>query len=165
MRIIKYWLKIVSLDESSPIRSLYNIALDLNEHSNNTTSHWISEVKNTLYKYGFGYVWLNQQYATDFDFFPIFKARLIDSFWQNNNSSISELRQHRLYKDNSNFYITQLPNNNIRKSLTKLGLGSHHFMVERERWNKLDYVDRICFECNDIEDEYHVVMICKYTTN
>ena len=92
------------------------------------------------------------------------KARLIDSFWQDNNSLISELSEHRLYrhlKDNSNFYLTQLPNNNIRKSLTKLRLGSHHFMVERGRWNKLDYVDRICFECNDIEDEYHVVMICK----
>lgn len=164
LRIIKYWLKIVSLDESSPIRSLYNIALDLNEHSNNTTSHWIFEVKNTLYKHGFGYVWLNQQYAADFDFFPIFKARLIDSFWQSNNSSISDLSEHRLYrhlKDNSNFYLTQLPNNHIRKSLTKLRLGSHHFMIERGRWNKLDYVDRICFECNDIEDEYHVVMICK----
>ena len=163
-RIINYWIKIVSLDESSPIKILYNIALDLNEHSDNPTSHWILEVKNTLFKHGFGYVWLNQKYATDFNFFPILKTRLIDSYWQNNNSSIFELSEHRLYrhlKDNSIFYLTHLTNDNIRKSLTKLRLGSHHFMVERGRWNNLEYVDRICFECNDIEDEFHVVMCCR----
>jgi len=31
----------------------------------------------------------------------------------------------------------------------------------RGRWNNLEYVDRICFECNDIEDEFHVVMCCR----
>ena len=34
-------------------------------------------------------------------------------------------------------------------------------MVERGRWANLEFIDRICFECNEIEDEYHVVMNCK----
>ena len=37
-------------------------------------------------------------------------------------------------------------------------------MVERGRWKNLEYIDRICMKCNDVEDEYHIVMICqKYT--
>ena len=38
-------------------------------------------------------------------------------------------------------------------------------MVERGRWKKLEYIDRICFQCNEIEDEYHVVMSCKRYDN
>ena len=42
-RIINYWIKILSLDESSTIKILYNIALDLNEHS--TTLQVIGSLK------------------------------------------------------------------------------------------------------------------------
>ena len=100
----------------------------------------------------------------DFDFFSIFKKRIIDSFWQDNNSSIAHLSNHRLYRhlgDNPSFYLKFLPNNHIRKAITKLRLGSHHFMVERGRWTNLEFVDRICFDCNEIEDEYHVVICSK----
>ena len=164
LRIVKFWTKIVLLNDLSPAKILYNTALELNEKSETNVSHWLAEVKNTLFKHGFGYIWLNQQYLNDFDFFSTFKKRIIDSFWQDNNSSIAHLSNHRLYRhlgDNPSFYLKFLPNNHIRKAITKLRLGSHHFMVERGRWTNLEFVDRICFDCNEIEDEYHVVMCCK----
>ena len=164
LRIIKFWIKIVLLDDLTPAKLLYNTALELSENSETPVSHWLSEVKNTLFKHGFGYIWLNQHFLSDFDFFPIFKTRLLDSFWQDINSSINDLSTHRLYRhlsDNSSLYLNVLPNNHIRKAITKLRLGSHHFMVERGRWANLEFIDRICFECNEIEDEYHVVMNCK----
>ena len=34
-------------------------------------------------------------------------------------------------------------------------------MIERGRWKNLEYVDRICFQCNEIEDEYHIVICCR----
>ena len=167
LRIVKYWIKVVSLNEQSPVKILYNTALELNEVSEIPVSNWIADVKNTLFKHGFGYVWINQQYINDIDFFLLFKTRLIDSFWQDNHSSITDLSKHRLYrhlKNNSSFYLKNLPNNHIRKYITQLRLGSHHFMVERGRWKNLEYIDRICMKCNDVEDEYHIVMICqKYT--
>ena len=164
LRIIKFWIKIVLLDDLSPIKLIYNTAMELDEKLETPVSHWISEVKNTLFKHGFGYIWLNQQFLIDFSFFPIFKERLLESFWQDNNSLISDLSPHRLYRhlsDNSSVYLKLLPNNHIRKSLTKLRLGSHHFMVERGRWANLEFIDRICFTCNEVEDEYHVVMTCR----
>ena len=140
-RIINYWLKIISLDEHSPLKTVYNIALELNENDNNfkPASFWIENVKKTLFKYGFGYVWLNQKYANDFSFMNYFKKTVIDSFWQENEGNINELSQNRLYrhlKAESIFYLRELPNNFIRIALNKLRFGSHFFMVERGRWKK-----------------------------
>ena len=111
----------------------------------------------------FGYVWENQKYANDFDFLNVFKVRLTDTFWQENSSNINELSTNRLYRhlDSGSFtYLYKFQNDFIRIALTKLRLGSHFFMVERGRWKNLDYVDRICFQCNEIEDEYHILICC-----
>ena len=83
LRIIKYWLKIINLDDHSPVKILYHTALELNEKDDtHTASFWIDNVKNTLYKYGFGYVWENQMYANDSDFFDVFELRLMDTIHQ-----------------------------------------------------------------------------------
>ena len=165
MRIINYWLKILSLNEHSPIKKMYNIALQLNRiETSRPASFWIENVKNTLYKYGFGYVWENQNYVDDLIFLYQFKNTLIDCFWQNNHSEINDLSYNRLYRhlsSGSNEYLEKLPNNYLRIALTRLRLGSHYFMVERGRWKKLDFIDRICFDCNEVEDEFHVIMCCK----
>ena len=85
-------------------------------------------------------------------------------FRQNNNAEINDLSHNRLYRHLSTEsfdYLEKLPNNFLRIALTRLRLGSHYFMVERGRWKKLDYIDRICFDCNEVEDEFHVIMCCK----
>ena len=166
IRIVNYWLKILSLDELSPVRKIYDISLELNKVENTRpASFWVQNVKNTLYKYGFGYVWENQNYINDIIFMHKFKETLIDCFWQNNNADINDLSQNRLYRHlcttDSIDYLEQLPNNFLRIALTKLRLGSHYFMIERGRWRKLDLIDRICFDCNEVEDEFHVIMSCK----
>ena len=165
MRIINYWLKILSLNEKSPVKKIYNIALQLNELENTRpASFWVENIKNILYKYGFGYVWENQNYVDDIIFIDQFKNTIIDCFWQTNNAEINDLSHNRLYRHlstESSDYLEKLPNNFLRISITRLRLGSHYFMVERGRWKKLDYIDRICFDCNEVEDEFHVIMCCK----
>ena len=53
-----------------------------------------------------------------------------------------------------------MPNDFIRIALTRLRLGSHHLNIERGRWHNIEYIDRKCCMCNDIEDEFHFVLIC-----
>ena len=133
-------------------------------NNNSLASSWIENVKETLYKHGFGYVWEHQRYANDFDFFNTFKDRLIVSYWQENSSQIDSLSKNRLFRHlttSSYSYLKEMPNNFIRIAITKLRLGSHYFMIERGRWKNLEYIDRLCIECNDIEDEFHVIMCCK----
>ena len=52
----------------------------------------------------------------------------------------------------------------LRVNYTKLRLSSHKFLVERARWGKvkIPYAQRRITLCSsgDIEDEYHMIMIC-----
>ena len=54
----------------------------------------------------------------------------------------------------------------VRVCYTKLRLSSHKFLVECARWLKVKvpYTQRTCTLCNsnDIEDEYHVTLVCEY---
>ena len=165
IRIIKYWLKIIFLDESDPLKIIYQTSIDINNESNiNKYSCWALTVKNILFKNGFGNVWVNQHMEINRNFFGDFKKRLIDSFWQSNNTNIESLSMHRLYRHlsaGSSFYLTALPNDFIRVAITKLRLGSHHLHIERGRWNNVEYNQRKCNLCNDIDDEYHFVMCCR----
>ena len=58
-------------------------------------------------------------------------------------------------------------NKNLRTAFTKFRLGSHKLLVERGRWKslKLDYELSKCTLCRcdsgDIEDDYHVTLICE----
>ena len=116
-----------------------------------------------MYEYGFGYIWENQYFGVDKHFLSLFKNRIIDCFWQNNNSEITSLSKNRLYKHLNTddiTYLSLLQNDYIRASITRLRLGSHNLLIERGRWSNTMYEDRKCLLCDDIEDEYHFVVIC-----
>ena len=164
-RIIGYWLKLIALDNNDPLKLLYYSTLDMNKNDSfDKSNFWAINVRNILYKNGFGYIWENQNFGINKDFLKIFKTRLIDSFWQENKNEIDSLSTHRLYRHldtKSNEYLFSMPNDFIRIALTRLRLGSHHLNVERGRWHKIEYRNRMCCICNDIEDEFHFILICE----
>ena len=57
----------------------------------------------------------------------------------------------------------------LRMFYTKFSQNSHKFLIERARWRKtvISYHERTCTVCNkrDIQDEYHVALICEYFRN
>ena len=54
--------------------------------------------------------------------------------------------------------------NSNRKALSRLCLSSHRLFIERGRWKSIPRLDRKCTLCNEIEDEYHVMLICPRST-
>ena len=50
----------------------------------------------------------------------------------------------------------------LRITLSNQRLAFHDLCIETGRHNNIDRSDRKCFTCNnnDIEDEYHFVLIC-----
>ena len=164
-RVISFWLKIIKLEEHEPAKILYEASILINDNIDveNKPLSWALHVRKILYNNGFGYIWENQYAGINDSFLSLFKNRLIDSFWQNNNSEIDSLSKNRLYRHLSTenvTYLYDMQNDFIRTSLTKLRLGSHILMVERGRWSKIVYEKRKCILCDDIEDEYHFVAIC-----
>ena len=164
-KLINFWLKVINLDNDNAMKVLYHTSLIIHADKPffDIPVCWAHQVRKILFTYGFGYIWENQQNGVEKSFSKIFKTRLIDSFWQSNSGEIESLSIHRLYRQlhsEQALYLSCMQNDYVRIAITKLRLGSHNLLIERGRWNNTDYLDRKCLLCDDIEDEYHFVIIC-----
>ena len=163
VRVIKYWLKVIRLEQTSPVKKIYDtLVSDCN--NDNAVCNWASGVRKLLLNNGFGFAWNQQIVRNNNSFMSEFKLRLKDIFIQKCNEEISKLSNNRLYKHldyNSALYLTEISQNHIRIAITKLRLSSHALMNERGRWMNVEYNLRLCETCNVIEDEFHIVNECR----
>ena len=105
-------------------------------------------------------------------FLPIFKQRLVDMYiglWQEDISSRTMLT---LYKGVKNIferssYIDIITSFKLRNTVARLRLSSHSLNIETGRHLKIPLEDRKCAlcTCNEIEDEYHFILICQFFQN
>ena len=61
-------------------------------------------------------------------------------------------------------YLQVLENRKNRNVIAKLRLSSHKLFVETGRHRQIPRQDRTCILCNidDVEDEYHFILICPF---
>ena len=64
-KCIKYWLNILKMDNHRYPKQCYNMLKRFDDAGRNT---WATEIKNVLFMYGFGYVWIAQDIGDDFAF-------------------------------------------------------------------------------------------------
>ena len=168
LRIFKYWLKIIELPDTEPVKSVYNILKEDIIDSPDTVN-WVSLLKKILYESGLGLLWENQLSLPENKSYytALFKDRIQDIILQNFNEDLEKISNNRLYKhiDHDFYgkdYLTEIKYNHLRIALSRLRLGSHNFMVERGRWTRppLDHPNRICKECDELEDEFHIFFEC-----
>ena len=168
VKCVKYWIKLIGL-ENSLLKSCYTMLLNL---CNAGRRNWASEVKALLYKYGFGYIWENQNVENVQSFLCEFEQRVKDCNWQNWNESISnmpKLRTYSLFKSSLHPepYLKLCLPYKIRKSLAKFRVSNSDLEVEKGRHTNLEVHQRLCKLClkgnvHHIEDEYHVLMVCPF---
>ena len=175
-RIIKYWIKILNLSEENPVKIVYKLLVNNIERYNLLPQrhivNWAATVKKILEQHGFGYIW-QQQYVNNVNtFLSQFEQRINDMSLQYIRGGVVGCSDNRMFRHltvdrGGANYLTSIKEKYIRIALARIRLGSHNFMVERGRWvrPKIAYELRICQQCEDIEDEYHVTMICtRFTT-
>ena len=104
VKVVKYWLKIISAQQNSLVKACYEMMYDL---SKNGRINWASKVKNLLYRYGFGIVWEHQYVYDTNRFLKDFRTRLHDCYYQNWNSIVEEMPKLRLYKQYQLNYGTE----------------------------------------------------------
>ena len=56
-RCVKYWLKLIEMDQNRSPLACYKMLKDLDDQGRRT---WATDIRNMLYRYGFGHVWMNQ---------------------------------------------------------------------------------------------------------
>ena len=143
---------------------MYHCLLETSINRNNR----VYNVKTRLDTHGFSNVWINPNSINLKTVHLIFKQRLQDTFkqqWYNKLLASESLCTYRSFKTTMEFeeYIDLLPKK-LRFALASLRLSSLKLRIETGRYpqNRIDRVQRKCLNCNlnDLEDEYHFVLIC-----
>ena len=165
-KVIKYWLRLLKMENSRYPRQCYIMLKRLDEAGRVT---WATKVKNLLSRYGFGYAWQNQGVGNEKRFLILFKSRLRDILiqeWVSDINTSSKANHYRNFYGSFEiqFYLKNTLPVYLTRILAKLRCSAHELKVEKGRHNGTPYLQRICVFCrnNQIEDEFHFVLQCPF---
>ena len=167
VRCLTYWIKLLTMETHRYPKQCYIMLKRLDEVGKIT---WASHVKEMLYKYGFGYVWIAQDVGNSKQLLGLFTQRLKDCFLQDWFAKINESSKAEHYKcfksllDVEKYLYIDL-SFRYRNALAKFRCSSHSLMIEKGRHTDLDRLYRNCPLCIQrnvyiLEDEYHFLMVC-----
>ena len=167
-RCINYWCKILRMPNHRYPYKCYKMLHSLDNHGH---INWASHVKNLLFNFGFGIVWINQDIESQDNFLISFSTRLKDvagQEWFAEVCTLDKLSTYREFKTllNPERYLLTVEIKSHRIALSRLRCSSHSLMIEAGRWQNIDRENRLCILCDDkdIEDEFHFVLICNFFT-
>ena len=167
IKCVKYWLKLIHLQDGALPKSAYLMLYKLDE---NGKTNWVTYIKHLLSRYGFGYAFFNQGVGDIDVFLRIFKQRVKDNYlqeWHSNVDISSKLSNYKCFKSVFEYedYLNVV---NIRKycvALSRFRCGNHKLPIETGRHHGIPVEDRICVFCFEktemyIHDEYHFLCKC-----
>ena len=166
INIIKYWLKVITKPDNKLVSILYN-NMKNDVDADNSTINWVALVRKLLSEMGFYDVWLQQGVGDVDTFLGVFRQRVSDQFQQSWHNEIQNSSRAIFYRTISEFcfqdYLEVVTVKNFRNALSKLRMSSHRLEVETGRWarpNAIPFAERLCKNCNKLEDEFHFVLEC-----
>ena len=167
-KAVKYWTKLIHMPIHRYPGNCYKMIKSLDDIGRET---WASSVKQLLYLYGFGILWVTQEIGDTDLFLSVFSQRLKDCATQNWRDMINNSNRCSFYKNFKSLltpekYLTMGLSYQLRKALARFRCSSHTLNIELGRHLGIDRDDRICTFCLDIyqinciEDEFHVFFQC-----
>ena len=172
LRVIKYWLKIVTQDKKPLVKKTYNMLYSATE-LDNRVNNWAAQVKRMLNTLGFGDVWLYQGVNNIELFLKLFEQRVNDNALQLWNQSLNNSRESKIYRElkttlEYSTHLNLIVQPKYRHYFVKFVTRNHTLAVVTGNWHKprpIPYNQRLCNICNKVEDEYHVIFECRKFDN
>ena len=139
--------------------------------SEKNVNSWITDLKYFLYSNGFGCVWLFQSAGNEKAFCNSLKERLCDVFkqsWYGKLTSEPHLHFYSSFKSmiylNSFLLHRTLPFS-LQTTLIRFRLGVSNILCHRYKYSNNINI-HLCPLCKkDIEDENHILLVCKVYEN
>lgn len=164
VKIVKYWLKLITVESTRAIHQCYLRQYRLAERGEKC---WAWEVKQLLFKYGCGYAWIDQRVDNTESFIYDFKQRCMDidrQLWYGNVQQSNLLRFYKTIKSDlslENYLKCELTLVNVNM-IARLRGGLLRIAINEGRWTQVPLLDRKCPICNlqEIENEEHFVLKC-----
>jgi hypothetical protein len=161
---IRYWLKLLVMDDNRLPKKAYVMLRKLDERGKVT---WVTNVRKCLFQYGFGFVWLNQGVGGVKEFLRFFKQRMIDCKWQNWNEHVNDSERFCVYRTFCDFshslplYLNLEMDSHLKFIMTKFRFGVSDIAVHHFRYRQHTPRNLICPVCkNGEENEIHFVFCC-----
>ena len=95
LNCIKYWCKIIHMEDKRYPKQCYNMLKSLDNMGRIT---WASKIKNLLFESGFGIVWINQNVGDVNQFLSKFQQHLKDCAQQNWTAKVNNSSRCQFYK-------------------------------------------------------------------
>ena len=161
MRVMKYWAKLLQMDEGRLPRQAYQRELrELNKENG-----WGLMIQEHLMVNGFGNIWLDQERGVTGSFCKEFKQREIDNFWQEEHRGMEESGSRRFvnylsFKEGHQreLYLGDIRVPKFRKALTRLRFDINELRGNRKFINP--QANRICPFDTYEESAYHFLIKC-----
>ena len=164
---IKYWLGLIRMENNRYPKQCYYMLYQLDEAGR---QNWVSHVKELLYTYGFGLVWILHDVGNDKEFLKLFKKRIMDCYKQKWYAYIRDTPKsihYRHFKSllEPEFYLNVDLPHTFKSTLANFRCSSHDLMIEKGRHLSIDREFRFCQICQKqnilvIEDEFHFIFQC-----
>lgn len=164
LRRLKFWGRIVRMDEGRLVKQVYN-------HFKASTvlkrNSWSFYTKRLLMDLNLGHLWVSEEVG-DLDSWNIFITQVFKDRevkqWKERMERKPKLRLYRSFKSRlarEEYLDTDLPFV-TRKQITQLRSGTNKLRIESGRWNKEALENRICKLCSMgvLEDEVHFLLEC-----
>ena len=163
VRCIRYWLKLIRMEEHRlPLRA-YKMLLNLDQRGK---TNWVTNIRKTLCANGFSYVWDNQGVGCLNAIIREFRQRLIDIRWQTWDDHVNTSDRFSLYRQFKTLtglepYLMLNLNRHIRYTLTRFRFGVSDIKVHRSRFKVYNVDDFKCPLClSAVDSEVHFVLCC-----
>ena len=78
-------------------------------------------------------------------------------------SDEGKILTNKIFKHNFGLetYFEIIPDKTMRRNICAFRISAHRLQIERERYTGLKIDERLCTECNVIEDKTHFLFECK----
>ena len=163
VQCIRYWLKLIQMENTRIPQRAYKMLFELDSRGK---KNWVTDIRNCLFEYGFGYVWLSQGVGNTNEFIKVFRQRLIDCRWQKWNDHIENSERFSVYRSFCNThdikpYLTSNLERHLHCITTRFRLGVSDIATHCNRYRNVDRNAMLCPLCNNHEeDELHFVLCC-----
>lgn len=174
IKIVKYWLRIISLPDDDILKMSYLNSAELDASG---VVSWATSVRLILANNGMYNTWLKQTSPDNINSVHVLntlKTRLKDQYFQiahdqmwndeNKNGTGNKLRFYRNFKQTyeREIYLSEVKIFKQRQAFSRLRVSNHVLRIETGRYSKEPVNTRKCIFCNQdsIEDECHMLLYC-----
>ena len=159
INVILYYIRLNNLPHGSVLKSVF---LDVQmQDSMSVNNNWCTHVNSLALQYGLNINNLLFNNETKIYVKSTIKEKFVTD-WHVKLNNRPGLRLYKLFKHDFGYepYLQNIKNTNFRKMFTRLRTSSHFLEIERGRYVNKNVSDRLCTMCDNVEDEFHFVMIC-----